>query len=65
MYAARQQNYLHAGALGVNNTNTTCPIFTRLCSRRVVMCLVVVYVRSFGPTTIQLRVFNILTKLEI
>ncbi len=33
--------------------------FTRLRSRRVVMCLVVVYGRSFVPTLIQLRVFNI------
>ncbi len=34
-------------------------IFTRLCSRRVVMRLVVVYVRSFVPSLIQPQVFNI------
>ncbi len=34
-------------------------IFTRLCSRRVATCLVVVYVRLFIPSLIELRVFNI------
>ncbi len=34
-------------------------IFTRLRSRRVVMCLVVVYVRPFIHSLIQPRVFNI------
>ncbi len=34
-------------------------IFPRLRSRRVVMCLVVVYVCSFVPSLIQSRVFNI------
>ncbi len=37
-----------------------CSIFfTRLRSRRVVMCLVVVYVRSFVRSLIESRVFNI------
>ncbi len=34
-------------------------LITRLRSRRVVMCLVVVYGSSFVPSLIQLRVFNI------
>ncbi len=34
-------------------------LFTQLRSKRVVMCLVVVYIRSFVPSLTESRVFNI------
>ncbi len=49
-----------SGILMYNNCFPTVFSFiTRLRSRRVVICLVVVFVRSFVPSLIESRLFNI------
>ncbi len=38
--------------------NEKSVLVIQLCSRRVVLCLVMVYIRLFVPSLVQLRIFN-------